>query len=151
MNFKWFFVCLVFHVILSEIYSEAVELNYRLPNNTIPETYDITLVTNVHKNDFNFSGTVIIGIRVLETTYNITLHARKMTIKTIILKANKGPTIQLYTFTHDNDTDFLTIPSPILLQKNSTCMLYIDYVSELRTDKNGFYRSSYVNSKGETK
>lgn len=154
-----FYGCLVISVLFSVVMSAhhsmndagADEISYRLPNNTKPENYDITLVTNIHKNDFKFSGTVIINLRALETSYNIVLHARQLIIKSVKLMTQTGTNVRLNPFIFDAITEFLTIPTQSQLQKDNNYILTIEYSGELRTDQHGFYRSSYVNSRGETK
>lgn len=137
----------------SSIFNETdnTEINYRLPNNTKPESYDIKLSTNIHEGDFNFSGLAAINLRVLEPSYNITLHARQLTIKSIQLTTSFGIKIDTHNFTYDPVTEFLTIPTTSQLQKNAQYQLAIAYSGTLRTDNLGFYRSSYINSKGETR
>lgn len=127
------------------------EIQYRLPNNTKPLNYDITLITNIDKNEFNFTGVAVISVHVLEISSKITLHAGELTIKSVKLATTSGTMIKLNPFTYDVTTEFLTIPSQNQLDKNSTYLLIIDYSGDLRTDQFGFYRSSYVNSKGEKK
>lgn len=124
-------------------------INYRLPNNTRPESYDITLITNIDQNDFNFMGSVVIQLRVLEASHNITIHARQLNIKTVKLATLSGTPIDLNPFTYDNVTEFLVVPSRMELQKDTQYALTVDYSGELRTNSMGFYRGSYTNSKGE--
>lgn len=126
-------------------------IKYRLPNNTKPMNYDITLITSIDKNEFNFSGVAIIGLLVLETSSNITLHARQLTIKSVKLATTGGTMINLNPFTYNRTTEFLIISTQNQLLKDSNYILIIEYMGELRNDQFGFYRSSYVNSKGETK
>lgn len=124
-------------------------INYRLPNNTRPESYDITLITNIDQNDFNFMGCVVITLRVLEASHNITIHARQLNIHTVKLATIAGEAIDLNPFTYDDVTEFLVIPSKMELQKDTQYMLTVDYSGVLRTSSMGFYRGSYTNSKGE--
>ena len=55
------------------------EKSYRLPNDTLPLSYEVQLSTNIHLEDeknpekFNFKGLVNIKIRILETTKVITI------------------------------------------------------------------------------
>lgn len=130
---------------------ETSQINYRLPNNTKPDSYDITLSTNIDRNDFSFSGCVVINFHVLEPSYNITIHARQLSIKTIKLATSFGVVINLNPYTHDNVTDHLVIPTQVQLQKYTQYILTIEYSGVLRTDTMGFYRNTYVNAKGETK
>lgn len=126
-------------------------VHYRLPNNTKPESYDITLITNIHEKEFSFSGRVAIKLVVLEASHNITIHARQLNIKTIDLSTISGTAIKLNPFTYDNVTEFLVIPTQSELQKDTIYVLTVEYAGELRPPCDGFYRTSYTNSKGETK
>lgn len=127
------------------------DVKFRLPNNTKPLSYDITISTKIDEDNFGFAGKVKIDLHVLETSSKIILHARQLTIKSINLTMTSGFSIELNSFTYDVTTEFLTIPTKIQLLKNANYSLIIDYVGELRADQFGFYRSSYVNSRGDKK
>lgn len=136
----------------NESEEQVAKINYRLPNNTKPESYDITLITSIDQNDLSFSGRVIINLVVLEPSYNITIHARKLNIKAINLAEASGAVNRLHPFTYDNVTEFLVIPSQTELQKDTKYALTIEYSGELTSNKcDGFYASHYINSKGELK
>lgn len=130
---------------------EPSQINYRLPNNTKPESYNIRVSTYIERNDFSFSGRVAIKLRVLEASYNITIHARQLDIKSIKLATSFGVMIHLNPHTHDNVTDHLVIPTQVQLQKDIQYVLTMEYSGVLRTDLMGFYRNTYINAKGETK
>lgn len=130
---------------------EASQTDYRLPNNTKPESYDITIATGIDRNDFSFSGRVAIKLRVLQASYNITIHARQLTINTIKLVSPFSGVINLNQHAHNNITDHLVIPTQVQLQKDKQYILTVDYAGVLRTDLMGFYRNTYINAKGETK
>lgn len=150
MHFGWCFaVSWLICGVTSEYQSTADEIRYRLPNNTKPESYDITLTTNVDQNDFNFFGTVVINIRVLEASSNITLHAHQITIIAVKLMTHTGTEMSLDKYSYNKDNDFLTISSQVQLQKDTNYNLFIDYMGELRDDNRGFFKSSYVNSNGD--
>lgn len=124
--------------------------NYRLPNNTIPQTYDITLTLALESNQFDFNGTVKIQIKALETTSNITLHMRQLSIATIKLEdKSNNQDIDFEPYTYDTVTEFVIIPTQ--LEKDKIYLLTITYMGELRTDNHGFYRSSYVNANSMTR
>lgn len=129
------------------------DTNYRLPNNTIPHTYDITLTTSVDEDIFDFDGTVNIVLEAIEESSSITLHVRQLTIKTIsLLVLDTGADIALNEYTLDAVTEFLVIPlKSKKLEKGKTYRLSITYTGILRTDNGGFYRSKYVDANGITR
>lgn len=134
---------------LSAIDLRANEINYRLPNNTKPLHYNISLVTFIDRGEFNFSGVVNINLTVLENSNNITLHARQLTTQTVQLRDSRGSSVNGVTFTYDITREFLTISTgQVTLPRGQTYDLQISYTGELRTDMGGFYRSSYINEKG---
>lgn len=131
--------------------SDTNQVNYRLPNNTIPVQYTISLETSIHENNFKFSGEVSITLRALESTKNITIHNRQLNIKSANLKKIGSGTSWKPTYTTDKTTEFLVFTVPDELEKDQLYTLDISYEGDLRTDMAGFYRSSYVNSKNETR
>lgn len=125
--------------------------NYRLPNNTKPETYDITLWTYVDEDKFEFNGIAVIQLRALEETSNISLHYRQLTITNIQLRRENSP-ILLGENHYDIVTEILSIPTKTNLAKDQEYVLTITYNGTLRgengADLKGFYRSSYTDSQG---
>lgn len=126
-------------------------LQYRLPNDTKPETYDITLTTRVDIQNLTFEGKVKIGITVVEATSTIKLHHRQLTIVSVTLWTTAIPpqSISLNAFSYDQDVEHLIIPitdGPLLA--NTSYTLEIDYIGTLRQDNGGFYRSRYLNNNG---
>lgn len=127
------------------------EVNYRLPNNTKPETYDISITTDIAHEIFEFSGTVKIGVRALNITDSITLHQRQLKIDRINLETEFGLNVRVLPPHYDPVTEFLTIyttDEPLL--PANLYFLTITYKGTLREDMGGFYRSSYTNSDGKT-
>lgn len=126
------------------------EVNYRLPNNTKPETYDISITTDIAIGIFDFSGSVKIGVRALDKTDSITLHQRKLKIDQISLETEFGKIVRILPASYDPVTEFLTIfttDEPLL--PANLYFLTIQYKGTLRDDMGGFYRSSYTNSDGK--
>lgn len=130
-------------------------VNYRLPNTSHPVNYGLSIVTRVDKDAFEFSGNVKIGIVVDRETREIVLHARELTIVNITLGRYRGRVLfdlKLEPFEHDVVTELLSIrTSRAMLFGGDRLQLQINYVGTLRTDRGGFYRSSYVNGDGVTK
>lgn len=127
-------------------------VNYRLPNDTHPETYDISLLTRVDLGNFEFNGIVRIDIRVDRPTNEIVLHARQLTILRISLAKFSGSVlvnVRILPFAYNAETEFLKITSDGgTLAVGDRLILEISYSGMLRTDVSGFYRSSYINTDG---
>lgn len=128
-------------------------INFRLPNTTHPETYDIAITTRIDQGIFDFYGYVRIGIVVDQTTREIVLHARQLTVSDVRLVKYAGNVpinVEIDNHSYDGVTEFLKIRT-----KNSELLsgdrltLDITYNGTLRTDNLGFYRSSYINSEGK--
>lgn len=64
------------------------EISYRLPNNTMPSSYLLSLAFgNFHEHIMSYTGDVSIVIHVLEDTRTITLHSGiTLTLNTVVLK-----------------------------------------------------------------
>lgn len=134
------------------IFNRATNVNYRLPNHTHPETYDIQLITRVDRSDFAFNGFVRIGIVVDQATNEIVLHTRQLVIsgvKLVKMTGNVALEVRLQPYQFDVVPEFLKIRTDgQILNAEDRLILEINYSGTLRTDDAGFYRSSYINSEG---
>lgn len=127
-------------------------IDYRLPNNTKPIRYDIKLTTDVHNENFTFTGRVTIEIEAVENSAEVTLHYRLLTIVNVALLRSTGGTIQPNVpFTANDTLEFLIIKPTQRLIAGTRYLIAIDYVGILRNDDAGFYRSSYVDILGTRK
>lgn len=125
-------------------------LSYRLPNETIPLRYDLWLMTDVEKANFNFSGRVKIHVKVVKTTQTITLHYREIKIDKIDLYGVDKELIQSnLSFEYDDKVEFLIISLPRVMTEDEEVVLDIEYHGELRTGS-GFYRASYQRDDSES-
>jgi Peptidase M1 N-terminal domain len=123
---------------------------YRLPNDTIPLRYDIGLTTRIDLGNFFFNGNVAIRFLVLQSTNQVTIHSKQLTISSVSLKSASGFQLPI-TFQLDAVTEFLTVTLQLgNFALNQEYILTVVYYGELRKDDQGFYRSSYVNGQGET-
>lgn len=119
--------------------------SYRLPNNTIPLHYDITLSTNIHSGDFVFHGNVRINIKVLKETNTITLHSSQHLVESINLLNSEGSLIERdLSFTTDNSLEFLKILAKEHLEVDQKFIVEIAFSGSLRTDQVGFHRLRYT-------
>ncbi|KAL7021704.1 hypothetical protein ACKWTF_011988 [Chironomus riparius] len=125
-------------------------LSFRLPNNTVPIHYDVSLLTDIHLGNFDFFGTVTIDIRVVEASETITVHYRQLSISSIDLLDFSGNMLESNVdFEQIEEVEFLVIKPHILLLEFNRYKVVIRYRGLLRTDDYGFYRASYFNEEGK--
>lgn len=126
------------------------ENNYRLPNNTRPVHYDVALVTNIHEDDFEFSGRVIITLKALEDTNNITIHYRQLTINDYkLIDSETENEINIKDAIYDEITEHFVFDLESPLKNDSQYQLTINYNGTLRDDLAGFHKSSYLDENGK--
>lgn len=131
----------------TEIVDDSISRGFRLPNNTLPLHYNLSLSTNIHRGDFVFDGSVRIHIRILENSDTITLHYRQLIIRNVNLIHINGTILQQNVpFTMTHHLEFLDILSSTLLTVDEELIVELSYTGILRSDGAGFIRSSYVNS-----
>lgn len=126
-------------------------ISYRLPNTTTPLAYNIWISTDIHLGEFGFNGQVIIRILVLETTREIVLQYRMMTIDIVSLFDSNNNLIQNNVPWYQNETvEFLIITPNQQLIQGQEYFISVRYNATIRDDGLGFHRGSYVNSAGNT-
>lgn len=119
--------------------------SFLLPNDTMPLNYDLAIRTTIHQGDSIFDGHVRINIRVLEPTSTITLHYRRMIIRSInLLNTDGSVRQQSASFRMTSAVEFLEIFSSTPLMVGQELIVEVLYTGILRDDFGGFFRTSYV-------
>ncbi len=122
-------------------------INFRLPNTTRPESYDLTIRSRIDEEDFSFYGVIRIDIDVLVTTNSIILHQLQTTVDEIQLESG-GNAVLIERYSYNETLQFLTISVSQPLIVGTRYTLQIKYNGTLREDYLGFYRTSYLNENG---
>ncbi|KAF3426305.1 LOW QUALITY PROTEIN: hypothetical protein E2986_13349 [Frieseomelitta varia] len=122
-------------------------LDYRLPKTVVPTNYEIILTPEL-QNDFTFKGIVHISAYLRNSTNTVTLHHGRMdiTLVTVMVGAQNE---KINNTTYDNKTEKYEIRLDKVLKAGTNIMINFEYVGKLRDDMIGFYRSSYVDAKGQ--
>ncbi|XP_062540207.1 aminopeptidase N-like [Armigeres subalbatus] len=121
--------------------------SFRLPNTTVPTHYDLFIDTEVHNDELDYNGTVKIHINVLEDTKQIVLHSSRSTLVNVHLKNNNQLPLRVINHDFDNEREFLVVNTADVLTGGSKVVLEVDFLNSLnRTDRSGFYRTSYTDS-----
>ncbi|XP_061386745.1 aminopeptidase N-like [Musca vetustissima] len=132
--------------------ARADDLNYRLPNNTLPTHYDVELTTNVHDGTKEFTGTVKIDVTIVEASKTLVLHARQLSIKSAKIESATTGSEEL-SFQYELEREFLTLSrkTDVNFAEGSQWTVTLEYEGELRTDNGGFYLSTYTDVDGNTR
>lgn len=116
--------------------------SYRLPTNSVPLSYEIIIKSNIHAEEFEFSGKVDIHVKIIQPTDTITLHQRDIEIEQInlvVIDSCKASLPYKLTTSHD----FLTVILPRIFNPHEELKLSITYHGELNQNPSGFYCGSY--------
>ncbi|XP_015607566.1 aminopeptidase N [Cephus cinctus] len=135
-----------------EIVDDATTTNYRLPNNSVPISYFISLIPYLVVDNFTFDGVSMVELEVLEPSSLITLHILNLTIdeSATSLVSSGNINYKIASHTYDTTKQFLILNFATVLP-TGYYTLFLKYVGILDNEiLNGFYRSSYTNDDGET-
>jgi len=119
-------------------------IDYRLPTNVKPISYDIMLIPKLQ--DSAFEGFAKIEVVVERETNNITLHVGNIKIKSVNV-LSYGP--NNVSTSYDNITEKYTITFPQILTNNKRLTISFSYDGIL-SDMTGIYKSIYFEN-GQTK
>ncbi|XP_065072851.1 aminopeptidase N-like [Ochlerotatus camptorhynchus] len=129
----------------------AQDASYRLPREVVPLHYNLEVHTHLGDDgeSFRFFGVVNITVTSIYDAYNVTLHAKHLTInesKTSITDLNSSQPLTVVTVDYDLQNDFLIIRTSEQLSADNRYQLTIPFEAELKSDVIGYYRSSYLDS-----
>ena len=118
-----------------------------LPNNVRPINYNLKLQPDLTQ--FKFSGEETIEIEVLETTTQIQLNSIEINIQTAKLtQSGQSWTSSNINYDTEKETASLIFESAI---QPGGASLEIIFTGELNDKLRGFYRSQYLDDKGDTR
>lgn len=127
-------------------------ISYRLPNTTVPLSYNILISTDIHLGEPGFDGQVTIRFQCIETTADIVLQYRSLTIDTVSLFDSNNNLIEEDVAWHQNDTlEFLVITPNQQLIQGQEYLVTVIYNGTMTDNGLGIYRAWYTDHLGETK
>lgn len=127
------------------------EHNWRLPKNSVPISYDLHLISNIHSGSLAVVGEVTIAVRIVEATDVLTLHSRNLTIDELeVFSVNDGSRIPVVKISLYAPTDMLTIYLFDEVAAGDEIIIIVNYRFTMNDSpvQTGFYRTSYVSSTG---
>lgn len=145
-----FFLIIVFWSCVIRTYGATEENEkmdvYRLPNNTEPIAYKLTIRPTIDpvNNIFTFVGNVTINVRAKSTTKVLTLNADGLKINDLIVTDTASMVkIETISYTNENEQLNIYLDSPGMIA-DRVYDVKISYEGQLRDDMTGFYKSSYT-------
>lgn len=112
------------------------EFSLRLPDHIVPYSYNIFVTTDIHEGIFEFNGSVVIRVNVLEDTSWIMLHSYLLTLNDVKVSNLDGVVLST-TFEMNEETHQVRIDSLETLEANQEYVIEIDFSGNLRTDDVG--------------
>lgn len=128
------------------------DLNYRLPNDTVPISYDVTIEPTFEP-DFTFAGQVTILIRVVEATDVVTLHGNDIEIvpgTTSVISLTAREELVEEEPELNSTLHFIRIPLNTEVAVGTVLQISMQYTGVLNEENTGFYKAQYEED-GETK
>ena len=139
----------------------VIQLNYRLPTDLIPYSYDVTSdfqfqTINTVYNGFPYNGEVTIWFKCVRTTSNLVLHINKLDVdnSSISLKSltdSSFTEMKAFKWYNDYTRHFFIANLTQQLRAGQNYTLSMKYVGYLTDDNAGFYRSSYIDENNNKK
>lgn len=120
--------------------------NVRLPNNIVPEHYDVLLYIDLKKSEF--FGNVAIRVNVSSSTENVLVHVNKMNITSAsVEKASGGDLLPIKKkFWFEKNQFYVMIMESVL--EKSQYIIKMHFRAWLTGDLAGLYKSSYKRKDG---
>lgn len=119
----------------------------KLPNSTIPNSYDVTLTVDLDR--YRFSGLVNISIDVLQDTNSVTLNVKDLDISNVKLTDSSDNDIALVTSVQLYEEEKVIFNFNSYLSAGRNYYMKIEFAGAIADDLKGLYRSSYYSGTEE--
>lgn len=129
----------------------AVAVDYRLPDDVIPDNYALKMVPYLELNNMRFDGSVDITVTAQRDTTGITLHAHadlKVTVVDVVDAATLESMSPGDQGTRTPENEFFVIGVQKKLEAGKQYIIKLTFSGPLQKDNRGFYLSSYKGPKG---
>ncbi|XP_057331893.1 aminopeptidase N-like [Microplitis mediator] len=148
-------IALLLLLLLNKETTDATSTNgtieYRLPKDVIPISYEVKLTPHILEGNFTFDGLSRVHFNLLRESSSITLHAHNTLkidqVSTNLTYAN-GTNVKPKLQTRINETDFLILDFEQPIEPGNYSLTF-KYVGNISSVPVGVYRSLYLNDKNE--
>lgn len=144
------------HLLITLLVASTIAVDYRLENNVVPKSYNITIQTYIISEDverqFTFNGNVEINVvAVRKDVKEITVHTNNLEVSSAEVYCNDSLLAVEKDHTYDVLTNKYTIHLKDMLTPDSSYQIRMSYKGQMDDDLHGFYRSSYIKPNGEVR
>ncbi|XP_033224230.1 aminopeptidase Q-like [Belonocnema kinseyi] len=139
-----------FSILLLGLVHLSHQINYRLPNGSIPHHYKLSFIPHLIPDNFTFDGESEIFLRVHKTTRNLTLHSLNLEIheeSTMIVGDEEIIIPHRHIFEKEREFFILNLRNDLL---PGDYKLLLKFSGILNNASRGFFWDSYLNDDNET-
>lgn len=137
---------------------EATQINYRLDGSLVPSLYELDIKpyvgTEMEYGDkaFTYEGKVVITVKCVAPTNKVVLHAKRIRIDVSQLRfVSNDSDIEIEkSIRQDVEREFIIMNLNRECKRGVEYKLSIEFTGDITQAVYGFYRGSYVDSKGVT-
>ncbi len=119
---------------------------FRLPRDSVPLSYSLTLTLDIGENFSNFNGRAEILVRITEATNLLTLNSRQLDVTKIELRDSNSNYLRDLIYFQEPSQEFLVVNFTSVLNENDQFILDIQYTGILQSNFNGIFQKSYGSS-----
>lgn len=117
---------------------------FRLPENTSPVSYDLWFAPNMRDWTFEGCAKIVVDVKIANIK-TVTLNLKNLTVTSVLVRdVSKSRDIPVTEFEYQTKNEQFVINLERSVPKDKQLLLTIKYKGNIRDDKTGFYKSSYI-------
>lgn len=144
-------LCLLFFVVFGLVRCQEKDFG-RLPGDTVPESYVLSVVPNIETAVPSFTGQVDIAITAKTTTSAITLHSKDLVLDAVtVTDVSTDRVLEVTAWDYVNVREQVQILMRGHVLANRKYNVSIQFQGRFRDDAKGFFKTSYTTNASEKK